>query len=53
VPGRLGSLLAVLVGSLAGAVAFLGSQKLFHAPELSWIRSGLRSREATVEVGVS
>jgi putative peptidoglycan lipid II flippase len=53
VPGRLGSLLAVLVGSLAGAVAFLGSQKLLHAPELSWIRSGLRSREATVEVGVS
>jgi putative peptidoglycan lipid II flippase len=53
VPGRLGSLLAVLVGSVAGAVAFLGSQTLLRAPELSWLRSGLRTRTGPVEVGMS
>ncbi len=52
VPGRLGFLLAVLGGSLSGALAFGGSQALLRAPELSWLGSVFRSRGAAVEVGV-
>ena len=53
VPGRLGCLLAVLGGSIGGALAFGGSQALFRAPELAWLRSVFPSRAATVGVGVS
>jgi putative peptidoglycan lipid II flippase len=52
VPGRLGALLAVLGGTLTGALAFGGSQALLRAPELFWLRSAFRSRAAAVEVGV-
>ncbi len=51
VHGRLGSLLAVLSGSLIGALAFGGSQAILRAPELSWLRSVFRSRAAAAEVG--
>jgi len=53
VSGRLGYVLAVLGGSLIGALAFGGSQAVLRAPELFWLRSAMRSRAAAVEVGVS
>ena len=43
VPGRLGSVLAVVAGSLTGAVVFGCVQALVRAPELRWLRSALRS----------
>ncbi len=52
VPGRLGYLLTVVVGSLSGALVFGGAQALLHAPELSWLGSVFRSRSAPVEVGI-
>jgi len=53
VPGRPGYLLTVLLGSLAGALAFGGTQVLFRAPELSWLRSVVRPGRHALEVGVS
>jgi putative peptidoglycan lipid II flippase len=52
VPGRWGSLLTVVGGSLIGALAFGGSQAVLRAPELSWLRSAFRSGAAAVEVAV-
>lgn len=52
VPGRFGSLLTVLVGSLSGALTYGGAQALLHAPELSWLGSVFRSRRDAVEVGI-
>ncbi|HEY2878871.1 MAG TPA: lipid II flippase MurJ [Nocardioides sp.] len=53
VPGRPGSLLAVVGGTLSGALVFGGVQALFRAPELSWLRSAFRSRDAAMGVGAS
>jgi putative peptidoglycan lipid II flippase len=52
VPGRLGLLLTVLGGSVLGALVFVGTQTLLHAPELHWLRSALRSPSSAVDVGV-
>ena len=51
VPGRPGSLLTVVGGTLSGALVFGGVQALFRAPELSWLRSAFRSRDAAMGVG--
>ena len=52
VPGRLGDLLAVLGGSLAGALTFGLSQALLRAPELFWLKSVFRRGSAPVEVSL-
>jgi hypothetical protein len=40
-PGRVGSLLAVLCGSLVGLLSYGLVQALLRGPELTWLRSGL------------
>lgn len=54
VPGRLGSVLTVLAGSAAGALAYGVTQVRLGAPELAWLRSVAGRRAGSgLEVGVS
>jgi putative peptidoglycan lipid II flippase len=41
-PGRLGAVLVVLVGGLAGAAVYAATQALLRAPELAWLREAVR-----------
>jgi hypothetical protein len=41
-PGRAGTVLALLVGSLVGLAVYLAVQLLLRSPELASLRSGVR-----------
>ena len=43
IPGRGGSIAALIAGSMVGVTVFVGVQALFRASELRWLRTGLSS----------
>jgi hypothetical protein len=51
--GHAGTLAALLVSSLTGAVTFVAAEAALRSPELTWLAESLKRRGRVVEVEVS